>query len=107
MGMFFIATFGHGQPTFMEHVIFTTMAYGGFDVHAVDVDGDGDMDVVSTGGNELSWQENDGSESFTTHLVSLQHYGLRMLTQQIWTEMEMWMVTVTWMCSQDRINMTL
>ena len=43
---FFIATFGFGQPTFTEHVI-STSANSAQSVHAADVDGDGDMDVLS------------------------------------------------------------
>jgi len=35
-------------------------------VSAADVDGDGDMDVLA-GHNNISWYENDGSESFSTH----------------------------------------
>jgi len=35
-----------GQPTFTEHVI-STSADSPFSVHAADVDGDGDMDVLS------------------------------------------------------------
>ena len=38
-------------------------------VSAADVDGDGDMDVLA-GHNNISWYENDGSESFTTHTIS-------------------------------------
>ena len=44
---------------------------GACGVHAVDVDGDGDVDVVS-GANvarETSWHANDGAESFSTSLV--------------------------------------
>ena len=46
IGMFFIATFGFGQPTFTEHVISTSADYA-YSVYAADVDADGDMDVLS------------------------------------------------------------
>ena len=60
-----------GQPTFTDHTI-STSADGAYDVHAVDVDGDGDMDVLSasTQDDKIAWYENDGSESFTEHVIS-------------------------------------
>ncbi|WP_436514593.1 FG-GAP-like repeat-containing protein [Ekhidna sp. To15] len=63
---------GNGlNPTFTTHDISTT-ANGAFDVYAADVDGDGDMDVLSAslGDDRIAWYENDGSESFTTHDIS-------------------------------------
>ena len=48
---------------------------GSFDatrsVYAVDVDGDGDMDVLGAAfnANDITWWENDGSESFTKHTI--------------------------------------
>jgi len=40
-------------------------------VYAIDVDGDGDIDVLgaSYGDNDINWWENDGSESFTQHAI--------------------------------------
>ena len=40
-------------------------------VYAVDVDGDGDMDVLGAAfnANDITWWENDGSESFTEHTI--------------------------------------
>ena len=38
-------------------------------VFAIDVDGDGDMDVLSADYNEIVWYENDGSQSFTNHTI--------------------------------------
>jgi hypothetical protein len=40
------------------------------DVFAVDLDNDGYIDVIGTGGNELSWWENDGSQGFTERNLS-------------------------------------
>ena len=43
------------------------------DVIAVDIDGDGDIDIVASGdgsaGNEVVWYENDGSENFTVNAI--------------------------------------
>ena len=72
MGTFFIATIGLGQPTFTAHAI-STSCDGAYSVYAADVDGDGDMDVLSASAewnDVIAWYENDGSESFTKHGIS-------------------------------------
>ncbi|WP_417591853.1 FG-GAP-like repeat-containing protein [Owenweeksia hongkongensis] len=40
-------------------------------VDAIDVDQDGDMDIlgISQGGDAVAWYENDGSQNFTTHTI--------------------------------------
>jgi len=40
-------------------------------VHAVDLDEDGDVDVLSAAynANDINWYENDGNESFTEHMI--------------------------------------
>ncbi len=52
----------------------TTSADGAWSVYAVDVDGDGDMDVLSASLREdtIAWYENDGNENFTPHMTSQQ-----------------------------------
>ena len=64
-------SFISAQPTFTDHTI-STSAVGAYSVHAADVDGDGDMDVLSASGSDdkIAWYENDGSESFTEHVIS-------------------------------------
>ena len=59
------------QPTFTEHAI-STSADGALSVYAADVDGDGDMDVLSASEDDskIAWYENDGSENFTEHAIS-------------------------------------
>jgi hypothetical protein len=54
---------------FLEREI-STLADSARNVHAADVDDDGDMDVLSASGRKISWYENDGAKSFTEHVVS-------------------------------------
>jgi len=60
-----------GQPVFTEHVI-STSANGATSVHAEDVDGDGDLDVLSASANDnkIAWYENHGSQDFTRHTIT-------------------------------------
>ena len=62
--------------TFAAHVI-TSAADGAASVFTIDVDGDGDVDVLSAGfeGNTISWYENDGDENFTPRAISTQAEG--------------------------------
>ncbi|KAJ1440133.1 hypothetical protein B484DRAFT_415679, partial [Ochromonadaceae sp. CCMP2298] len=56
---------------FTEHDI-STAAEGAYSVLAIDLDGDGDIDVLSASRNDhkIAWYENDGSEGFTEHAIS-------------------------------------
>ena len=60
-----------GSQSFTEHVI-STNADGARSVYAVDVDGDGDIDVLSASESDdkIAWYENDGSQSFTERVIS-------------------------------------
>ena len=57
--------------SFIPHTI-TTAADGPHSVTTADVDGDGDLDVLSASENDntLAWYENDGNENFTLHEIS-------------------------------------
>ncbi len=63
------STGGTYQSPFTTHNI-STSADSGSSVHAVDLDGDGDMDVLSASWDLIAWYENDGSEVFTTHTIT-------------------------------------
>ncbi len=61
---------------FTPHTI-TTSADGANSVYAVDLDGDGDMDVLSASGNDdkIAWYENDGNGNFITHTITTNANG--------------------------------
>ena len=69
--LFLLTTVLVGQPTFTESAISTSADYA-HSVHAVDVDGDGDMDLLSASENDdkIAWYENAMSEGFTEHAIS-------------------------------------
>jgi VCBS repeat-containing protein len=52
--------------------VVSTEPNGPLKVHAADIDGDGDQDVVSSQfqDNTVRWYENDGNANFTSHVVS-------------------------------------
>ena len=60
-----------GAVDFATHAISTNIR-GPHSVFAADVDGDGDLDVLGgfNNDNKIVWYENDGSENFTTHIIS-------------------------------------
>ena len=64
---------GQQTPAFTRRVI-STAVNGAITVHAADMDGDGDVDVIAgaTLGFEVLWFENDGNQdpSFTTRSIS-------------------------------------
>ena len=60
-----------GQPSFTATSI-TTSDNGARDVYAADIDGDGDVDMVTCSSldNTVAWYENNGSQSFTKNSIS-------------------------------------
>ena len=59
--IFMFGSFLAAQPSFNAHTITTSADYA-VSVYAVDLDGDGDMDVLSASINDdkIAWYENDG-----------------------------------------------
>ena len=63
---------GGSGGSFTTHVI-TTSADGAYSVFAVDMDGDGDVDVLSASyyGDTVAWYQNLGNGgSFATHVIT-------------------------------------
>jgi len=58
------------QVQFTPHTI-TTSAVDTRSVYATDVDGDGDMDVLSASDDKIAWYENDGNENFIPHTITI------------------------------------
>ena len=84
--LFLISVMASGSILWGPHTGFTesaisTSAYVAYSVHAADVDGDGDMDVLSASlsDDKIAWYENDGSESFTEHVISTSADGARIV----------------------------
>jgi hypothetical protein len=61
-----------GNQNFTERVIKSDPSIWVNCIHAADMDGDGDMDVLSTQEGEKAaiWHENDGSQNFTEHVIA-------------------------------------
>jgi hypothetical protein len=59
-----------GNENFTPHTI--TTGTDAQSVYAVDVDGDGDTDVLSASNDDdkIAWYENDGNENFTPHTIT-------------------------------------
>ncbi len=58
------------QIEFTEHSIAGDLS-GARSVYAVDIDGDGDMDVLGASYSDgITWWENDGEQDFTEHLIT-------------------------------------
>ena len=72
-----IAWYENNAGVFDEHIIAgSTSSFFGSDstqqVYAVDIDGDGDIDVLSASlrNSKIAWYENDGTAGFEQHIIS-------------------------------------
>ena len=63
--------------SFTKHTITTIGDQSKLDVFAIDLDGDGDVDVLSADFDDpaVYWYENDGSQSFTDEIIATNVYG--------------------------------
>ena len=77
-GFWVVDQFGsRTTPTWTEHTIKGNYD-AAWDVYAIDLDRDGDMDVLGAAAGtsqDISWWENDGSESFTKRTISSSYPG--------------------------------
>ena len=69
-----------GQPSFSEIILSSTDIDRATSVYAVDMDNDGDIDLVSGGSGDagigwVSWFENNGNESFTARTIATSNDG--------------------------------
>ncbi|MDH3463320.1 MAG: FG-GAP-like repeat-containing protein, partial [Acidimicrobiia bacterium] len=62
----------HHSATFPSETVISTTALGARWVSAEDMDGDGDVDVLSASRDDdkIAWYENDGDQGFSEHLIS-------------------------------------
>ncbi len=71
---------GGATPTFTAHVV-TNTADGAWSSYAIDMDGDGDMDVLSASiwDDKVAWYENDGAAipGWTEHVITTSADGVR------------------------------
>ncbi len=72
VGLLFLASVGvKGQSLFGPQKIISTDADGARVVYAEDLDGDGDLDVLSASGfiDRIEWYRNDGSGNFSSEII--------------------------------------
>ena len=71
--LFIYSTIGVASTTFSSEQNISTTADGASSVFAIDVDSDGDIDILSGSedDNRTVWYENNGSQSFTEHNISI------------------------------------
>ncbi|MGL1902516.1 MAG: FG-GAP-like repeat-containing protein [Fibrobacterales bacterium] len=64
---------GNRGKSFNSEIVVSDTALGIQDIYTIDLDSDGDMDILSASWREdkISWHENNGSGMFTEHVVSM------------------------------------
>ena len=70
------AGFVEAQIIWIEHTITRNFEFA-TSVYAIDLDDDGDVDVLgaASGADDITWWENDGSQNFTEHTISGDYDG--------------------------------
>lgn len=60
---------------FSDKKIISSDENGAFDTFAVDMDGDGDFDILSASQKDstIKWHENDGNQNFVSHEITSRH----------------------------------
>jgi hypothetical protein len=91
-----------GRQTFTTHTITTSCRMVHSSAYAADVDGDGDMDVLSASyeDDKIAWYENDGQADLHQPFY---HSPLQMMAA-FRLMPPMWTGTGTWMCSRPHGN---
>ena len=64
------------QANFSSKKVISDASNGIYDVQAIDIDNDGDIDLVSAllNNNLIAWYENDGNSNFTRNNISTNIY---------------------------------
>lgn len=66
-----------GNEVFTEHLVISDVySNGAMGITIVDLDEDGNVDIVAMNGVHLTWLKNNGSESFTTNSLGMHVVGL-------------------------------
>ncbi|MCP3684243.1 MAG: T9SS type A sorting domain-containing protein [bacterium] len=70
ISVMFVATAGAFDIDWDEHIIDGDFS-GAYNVYAIDLDGDDDVDVLGAAryADDITWWENDGNQNFTKHTI--------------------------------------
>lgn len=68
-----------GSQNFSQNIVDASSTYV-IEIEAVDLDDDGDIDVLTSGLDGIIWFENDGSSNFTLRLIDSDTYGIIKIT---------------------------